>query len=931
VARNKRLIESLATAVADGRRVDWRAIEAAAANGEELEAVRHLRLVSSISAATSAAAAAPGQWRVAVERLYVCVVALASIKAAPAAFAAAALLWRGARPVYQQLFAANVVLFAVAGVVLLLGTTKDGRPGWLGALFALIASSFANPLLTQFGDPMWPRVWEVLRAMPTDAFLALALWEFVWRFPTAPEEQRAQAIGNAFVAASAAIGVVLFASNVASHLTTAATMAGSGALLLEILDRENPALAYWPLLFGVASPAIPYLIWKSRDAAEQERRRVFYFVASLASGLVPMLAVVIATPFVPVLRDPRLRPLIGCGLYAALAGVVPSTIYSVVVGHVMHLDRLLRRSVRRALGRHAAWVLSFGAACYLVFDVYSHRTLTLREYLELPWPLALGTLSICGFLLLIVRERLARMLDRLLRRDTIDHVEALSRLGTALRAARTVREITAVIARKVEWALRPTKALVLVRNENGTDFVSADGMVPRLHEHSPLVALVRSTPGSIHLDLAAGTSLARLLAESDREWLAETGVRLLAPLRGSAGAVFGIIAIGGTRNGLPYRERDLALVSAMSNQVGLQLENRWLRERSLEDQDVLLSDQAPAVNWQNEAAAACPSCSTVWPPDTARCSCGACTQPAALPLVVNGKFRLERVIGCGGMGVVYLAVDGVLNRKVAVKTLPTLTRKHAERLQREARAMAAIHHPNLALIYGLEYWRGAPFLVVEYLEGGTLTDSLRRGPLSVEEAVDLGVVMADVLDRLHASGVVHRDIKPSNIGYTGSGTAKLLDFGLASILDRSDDEGWRFPRKAFWAPRRQLSGLDSAPAAASFTITQHLVGTPFYLSPEALSGEPPHLSFDLWSLSLVLYEAIAGRHPLHGLAVDDVLALVRRQPLPDVRDIRPDCPAGVAAFLTDALSLVRERRPQTAADLRNRLQELRATLNRRHD
>ena len=98
--------------------------------------------------------------------------------------------------------------------------------------------------------------------------------------------------------------------------------------------------------------------------------------------------------------------------------------------------------------------------------------------------------------------------------------------------------------------------------------------------------------------------------------------------------------------------------------------------------------------------------------------------------------------------------------------------------------MASVLHPNLALIFGAEHWRGKPLLIVEYLEGGTLADYLQRGVLQVEEVVDLGIVLADVLDRVHASGVLHRDIKPSNIGYTRDGIPKLLDFGVAAMLDR---------------------------------------------------------------------------------------------------------------------------------------------------
>jgi eukaryotic-like serine/threonine-protein kinase len=296
-----------------------------------------------------------------------------------------------------------------------------------------------------------------------------------------------------------------------------------------------------------------------------------------------------------------------------------------------------------------------------------------------------------------------------------------------------------------------------------------------------------------------------------------------------------------------------------------------------------------------------------------------------LPLFVNAKFRLQRVLGAGGTGVVYLATDMTLDRKVAIKTLPPMRREYAERLRREARAMASVLHPNLATIYGAEEWHDTPLLIVEYLEGGTLHDWLARGPLPVDETLDLGIMLADVLDRVHGSGVLHRDIKPSNIGYTADGVPKLLDFGLAAMLDRSkgpDAAAAVVPAD----PAELAERFRDLQASCTLTITNQVVGTPLYLSPEALAGAPPQESFDLWSLHMVLYEAIAGRHPFAGRSITQVVEAIQHTPVPDVRDVRPECPAAVAAFLNDALSLVAARRPLAASDARTALRGLRARL-----
>jgi serine/threonine protein kinase len=262
------------------------------------------------------------------------------------------------------------------------------------------------------------------------------------------------------------------------------------------------------------------------------------------------------------------------------------------------------------------------------------------------------------------------------------------------------------------------------------------------------------------------------------------------------------------------------------------------------------------------------------------------------------------------MGVVYLATDLVLGRRVALKTMPRVTDSLAERLGGEARAMATVLHPNLALIYGAERWRGNPVLIVEYLEGGTVLDNLRRGPFSLDEALGLGILIADVLDRLHGAGILHRDVKPSNIGYTLEGSPKLLDLGLAA---------------AFAAP---FKGPDANPRPThaslygeyAVTSDSRQLGTLRYMAPEALEGQSPNPSFDLWALCLVLYEVIAGRHPLAQLTGPSLVRALQRAAFLDIRLERPDCPPKLAVFFQDALALDPSRRPRSAADLRAVLQ-----------
>jgi serine/threonine protein kinase len=297
---------------------------------------------------------------------------------------------------------------------------------------------------------------------------------------------------------------------------------------------------------------------------------------------------------------------------------------------------------------------------------------------------------------------------------------------------------------------------------------------------------------------------------------------------------------------------------------------------------------------------------------------------ASVPYVLQGKFRIEERVGAGAMGVVYRAVDLDLGRTVAIKTLPSMSLNYSLQLRREARVMATVQHPNLAMIHGAETWRGTPLLVFEYLDGGTLQERIRRAPMAVDEILELGLALAGVLHQIHEAGILHRDVKPSNIGYTGDGQAKLMDFGLAHIIFEAHHQS--ISTRALddpLPPTEDGSGQDSE---SENTWTRRLVGTPVYMSPEAVRCEPPGPGFDLWSLSIVLYEALAGRNPVQGDNVRETLSYIVDRDIPDIREMRSDLTEPVAQFFHLALSRNKSRRPQDAPEMKARLERTRAEV-----
>ncbi len=288
------------------------------------------------------------------------------------------------------------------------------------------------------------------------------------------------------------------------------------------------------------------------------------------------------------------------------------------------------------------------------------------------------------------------------------------------------------------------------------------------------------------------------------------------------------------------------------------------------------------------------------------------TEPHGDGSTLAGKYRLVRLLGAGGMGAVHEAINTWTGRRVAVKVLheafagdPHAVRRFAV----EAQSAGRIAHPNVVEILDLDEdpETGARFLVQELLTGTTLRRRLREvGRLDAHQAVRLLAPAVAGLAEAHRAGVVHRDLKPENIflaGMPGREVAKLIDFGLSKLVREPDDPAWT-PTLAITEHGRQL-------------------GTPFYMSPEQLRGQPDiDERSDVWSIGVVLFEAVAGARPFVGPRYHDLVLQILRDPVPRLADVVPGISAGFGALVEHALQRDRALRP-TARDLRDALAELR--------
>src|SRR5215213_2252198 len=223
-----------------------------------------------------------------------------------------------------------------------------------------------------------------------------------------------------------------------------------------------------------------------------------------------------------------------------------------------------------------------------------------------------------------------------------------------------------------------------------------------------------------------------------------------------------------------------------------------------------------------------------------------------------GPYHLLDLLGRGGMGEVYLAHDPRLNRRVALKLLPAAIVDDMERVRRfeqEARAASAISHPNVAHIYEIGEAQGRHYIAMEYVRGRTLRQGLRGGPFEISEALDITIQIALALVAAHEAGVLHRDIKPENVVLHGDGYVKVLDFGLAKLVE----------------DRLYAGTPEAAPLPSVHTEPELLMGTSDYMSPEQVRRQPTDQRTDLWSLGVVLYEMLAGRRPFPGREYREVI------------------------------------------------------------
>ncbi|HNZ96856.1 MAG TPA: serine/threonine-protein kinase [Thermoanaerobaculia bacterium] len=894
-SRERALLDRVAGAVGDGLPVDWAQVEQRLSPRSASSTAIGLRYLAELAqrrslSGTEGERAAFGGWAVRA------LLALAAVQVL-LAVAGFALGSRDPEAIPRTLVLGAMLVFAGAAIVLLGAGARDSRAWPLAGVMLCTAAAMAQPLLARLDAsfPGAPLTW--VRALLPEAFLPAFCWRFARDFPRLARFDRWSRRIERMVWFSLAAGVLFFAINAWARL------GGVTPAPLEPWLR-HPTGFYWGALSTLTLTAILVPLLRQRRAPVEERQRVRVFLGGLALGIVPICVQVLAETLLPAydrLTDhPRWYAVSGTLLYALLLTVPLSSSYAVAARRVLDLRFAVGLAARFALARASLATLALTPIVVLAMSAYRHRALPLTVVFSRTESRAWFAASICGLVLLLLRGPLLRGVEHRLLGRAVSPSDALARFAQTARQAADAAPLLAVARAEAEALLRCEGVAVLQREAGSGLLRDGGGRISSLATESALVRVAAAAPGALVVDRESRGSLYRWLPEEERAWIDHAGLCLMTPVALGEEPVHALLAAGSARSGVPYSAEEIRAFEALASSLSLALERL--------PEEVRAAAEGPAAG--DLPAGECARCGAVRASWGGACNCGGGLTPASLPHLLGGKFRVEWLLGRGGMGVVYRASDLALGRSVALKTLPRLELGPLRRLEQEARSMASLAHPGLATIYGLESWRGVPVLVVEHLPGGTLSQRLHP-PWTPRAVVELGIELATALEAMHRRGLLHRDLKPSNIGFTAEGRPKLLDFGLARLFEeeaaRSGDE-----------PLRSLLG-DRA-GQGRLTQSRQLAGTPLYLSPEALLGAPAAPAQDLWALFIVLWEALAGQHPLDHLSFADSLRALARAEVPPIDSVRSDVPEPLARLLAAALSLRPDRRPADAVAARKALE-----------
>ena len=682
---------------------------------------------------------------------------------------------------------------------------------------------------------------------------------------------------------------------IAALLPGAVCTAWGGLYLMLIVYQPERSLDFlpgWSIVFAQSSilayfaASIAMLVWNYRRLTDvNERRRVRVLLAgTAAAGVGGLFSAVffLITNFG--LALPTSSLFLVSGPVFAITGLLFVSMplafaYAIVAQRLFDIRIIIRQGLQYAFARRSILLLVPALAAGLVVDLVVHAEQPLTDIIQARgW----AYVALAGLAAVVYRNRdgWTTSLDRRFFRERYDAHQILRQVIDDVRAAARLDTLAPVVVSRISAAFHSTFVALLVCEPHQRDFhvmaVAPDtSVVPRLMRDSTLVGLVRVLGKPIDVSTSPDWLDDELPAQ-DAAAIRAARVDLVAPIvTGAAHQREALLVLGTKRSEEPYGRDDRQLVASVAASLAVLLERR------------------PDEGETDEAFAECPQCGACDGINASRCAeDGTPLVRVSIPRVLGGRYTIRRRLGSGGMGTVYEAHDGALERRVAVKVIrdDIIGSPHAaDRFRREALVAASFAHPNVVTVHDFGVTdRARAYLVMERLNGATLGETLRRdGRLASSRTLHVMRGVCQAVDAAHRRQLVHRDLKPDNIFLTKEDVPKVLDFGIA-----------KFVRPA----------LDST----ALTATGAVIGTLGYMSPEQVRGGAPDPSWDLWALAVVAYEMLAGRRPFADASSLELFP--SRFPLAPTRltDRHPELPSALDSVFARAFSLDPAERPTGA-------------------
>ena len=609
-----------------------------------------------------------------------------------------------------------------------------------------------------------------------------------------------------------------------------------------------------------------------------ERRRVRVIVVGLAITVLMSLPSYVAV--MPGISGGSLAAFLRSPVVVVVAAIsalaLPASFaYAILRHRLFDISLIIRQGLQYGAARNGLVLMTPAFLALLALDLLLHRDQSLNLIMRERGWIYLSAAILATWLHLRRRQWLLA-LDRRFFREQYNAQQVLGATVEEVRRARSPEEVAPRLIAEIESAFHPTMAGVLLR-DSGADHYRALSQYPANADAIEFSATARFCQLAevlgkpVHIG-DRRDSLSSHLPEGEIEVIRRSQIDWLIPVSGASKGAAAFLAIGPKRSQQPYSREDLDLLQSVAGSLAL------------------LIERPEKTNDTGELCLECPACGACYPSGSAQCTAdGQSLVRTTGPRYLQGRLRLERRIGRGGMGIVYEALDTHLARRVAVKFLGEDRLNDASavaRFSREARLLAAFQHPNVVTIFDAgNTVSGRVFIVMELLRGTTLRDELaKHGGLPIGRVTEILGGICAAVHAAHRQSIIHRDLKPENVFLSEQASGaitKVLDFGLAKLFDSE-------------AATLTLAGQ---------TREGKIVGTPLYMAPERLRGEPGGEPADIWAIGVIAYEMVTGKYPFLGFTVESYR---RFRPLSEQL---PDAPAEWEAFFACALAFEPANRP----------------------